>query len=117
MTETTWTAEQTRNGWGLRYNPTPGGKLNADGTRSFSLSFIAIELTDMVGEPETAARDLARELNAFPSVVQALTKADTFLDHLKASFTQGVCGHTQAMVDEIKAALAKSLNTSSEKDA
>jgi hypothetical protein len=59
-----WTAERTNTGWGLRYNPTPGGVKNAGGSTSYSLSFIALLLTDMVGDPERVAHELAKDLNA-----------------------------------------------------
>lgn len=72
MSELHWTAEETRKGWGIRYNPTPGGVKNANGTTSFSLSFVALELTDMVSEAEDAAKSIARELNSYADILAAL---------------------------------------------
>lgn len=43
---------------------------------------------------------------AAPDLLVAARKADQFLDHYKASFA-GVCAHTQAMMDALKAAIAK----------
>ena len=80
MSEKHWTAEQTRKGWGIRYDPTPGGKKNADGTTSYSLSFIALELTDMVGEPHKAAEDIATSLNRDAAVDELLTAVDWLLN-------------------------------------
>lgn len=72
MSELHWTAEETRKGWGIRYNPTPGGVKKADGTTSFSLSFIALELADMVSEAETAVKAIAHELNCHADLLEAL---------------------------------------------
>lgn len=44
-------------------------------------------------------------ISAAPDLLAACKTADTFLDHLKNSWE--VCGHTQAMIDAIKAAIAK----------
>jgi len=72
MSEAHWTAEETLQGWGIRYNPTPGGVKKADGTTSFSLSFIALELTDMVSDAETAAKAISHELNVYADLLTAL---------------------------------------------
>lgn len=44
---------------------------------------------------------------AAPEMYEALKLASLFLDHLKASFSHGVCEHTQAMMDDIKRVLSK----------
>ena len=53
------------------------------------------------------ADEIARMIAAAPDLLAAATKADQFLDHLKSSFSQGVCAHTQAMMKELKAALSR----------
>lgn len=64
-----WTAEQTSHPaakadrWALIYDPTPGGRDNGDGTKSFSLRFPALLISDLVAEPEKAAREIADMLN------------------------------------------------------
>lgn len=75
-----WTPEETRAGWGIRYSPTPGGILKPDGSRTYSLSFIALEITDMVSEPESAATAIARELNAHGQLVEALKAVSRKMD-------------------------------------
>lgn len=50
--------------WAIVYDPTPGGRDNGDGTRSFSLRFPILLLTDYVVEPEKVAADVADALNA-----------------------------------------------------
>lgn len=69
-TETLWTAERsahpnaTADGWAVVYNPTPGGRDNGDGTRSYSMRFPALLICDMVSAPEKVAREVADLLNA-----------------------------------------------------
>lgn len=46
-----------------------------------------------------------RMKDAAPDMLAALKTADMFLDHLKNSWE--VCAHTQAMMDAVKAAIAK----------
>lgn len=64
-----WTAEQTSHPdakadrWALVYDPTPGGKDNGDGTRTYSMRFPALLLADLVAEPEKTAREIAEMLN------------------------------------------------------
>lgn len=64
-----WTAEQSSHpdakadGWVLVYDPMPGGRLNADGRRTYSLRFPALLISDCVGEPEDAAKQIADLLN------------------------------------------------------
>ena len=70
-----WSAEENGNydpPWVLRYNPSPGGVRNEDGTTSHYMNFPALQLTDWVAEKEKAAHGLARQLNAFPAVLAAL---------------------------------------------
>lgn len=67
-----WTVEQGRGPnphWLLRFHPTPDGVKNPDGTTTFTVSFPALQMTDWVSEPETAAKAIARELNAHASLV------------------------------------------------
>ncbi|MAB70291.1 MAG: hypothetical protein CMH91_15330 [Oceanicaulis sp.] len=67
--KTHWTAEQTadpdaeNDRWAIYYDPTPGGRDNGDGTRSFSLRFPALLISRLVADPETAAREIAEKLN------------------------------------------------------
>ncbi len=49
--------------WAIIYNPTPGGRLNSDGTRSYSMCFPALLLTDYVSNPEAVAKSIAADLN------------------------------------------------------
>lgn len=42
---------------------------------------------------------------AAPDMLAALLVADRYFDHLKKSWE--VCHHTQAMIDQVKAAIAK----------
>jgi hypothetical protein len=88
MSELHWTAEETRKGWGIRYNPTPGGVKNANGTTSFSLSFIALELTDMVSETEAAAKSIARELNCHADLVAALREIEAICTETQSVFNK-----------------------------
>ena len=71
-----WSAEDNANykpcSWVLRYDPTPGGKKNPDGSKSFSMNFPALQLTDWVGEPEKIAPKLAVTLNLHDPLVEAL---------------------------------------------
>lgn len=75
-----WTAEQTAHPdakadrWAIVYNPTPVGRDNGDGTRSYSMRFPALLISDLVSDPEAAARDIAGELNAAPRT-EALANA------------------------------------------
>jgi len=67
-----WTAEEGQRGWRIRYDPTPGGRKNADGSTSYSLTFPVLELTEYVSEPERAATEIARELNTHAELLSAL---------------------------------------------
>lgn len=64
-----WKAEQTASPqaashrWAIIYDPTPGGRDNGDGTRSFSLRFPALILWEGLDEPEKKAREIAEILN------------------------------------------------------
>ena len=68
-TKTKWTAEQTAHPdakadrWAIVYDPTPGGKDNGDGTRSYSFRFPALFISDLVDDPEQAAQEIAALLN------------------------------------------------------
>jgi len=71
MSETAhhWTAEQTAHPdakadrWAIIYDPTPGGRDNGDGTRSYGLRFPALLISDWVSDPEQVARQIAEKLN------------------------------------------------------
>ena len=49
--------------WAIVYDPTPGGRKNADGTRSFAMRFPAFLLTDYVSDPEAVAKSAVDALN------------------------------------------------------
>lgn len=57
------TPEAKNDGWAIYYDPTPGGKKNADGTTSHSLRFPALLLSEFVSDPEKAATEIAALLN------------------------------------------------------
>lgn len=50
--------------WAIIYNPTPGGRDNGDGTRSYAWECPVLLLSDYVGEPEQFALSVADALNA-----------------------------------------------------
>ncbi|MDO5658325.1 MAG: hypothetical protein Q4G36_08385 [Paracoccus sp. (in: a-proteobacteria)] len=64
-----WTAERTAHPsaadhkWAIIYDPTPGGRDNGDGTRSYSMRFPALLVSDLVDEPKKAALEIADMLN------------------------------------------------------
>lgn len=64
-----FTAERTSHpqaadhGWAVTYNATPGGRDNGDGSRSYSMIFPVLVLTDYVAEPEAVAKSVAKALN------------------------------------------------------
>lgn len=64
-----WTAKQTASpqaadhGWAIYYDPTPGGKMNDDGSRSFSMKFPALILYEGLSDPEAVAGKIAAMLN------------------------------------------------------
>lgn len=75
-----WTAEPARYvremaDWQIRYNPTPGGRKNADGSTSYSLSFPVLRITEYVADPEQGAKDVAAALNREPAMIAALEDA------------------------------------------
>lgn len=77
-----WTAEENRNydpAWVIRYNPMPGGRKNADGTTTLSMTFPALQLTGWVGEPEKAAHELAAALNSHGKLVEAVKHCEALL--------------------------------------
>ena len=69
MTDKHFTAEKTshplaaEHRWAIVYDKTPGGRDNGDGTRSFSMRFPVLLLTDYVDNPEEVAKDVAKALN------------------------------------------------------
>jgi len=70
MTAQYYTAGQTSHpgaadhGWAIIYDATPGGKDNGDGTRSFSMIFPVLLVSDYTAEPEEFAKIVAETLNA-----------------------------------------------------
>ena len=83
MTNEHWTAELNElyrgrefgePSWILRYDPTPGGKKNANGSTTYSLSFPALQLTEYPENQEEIAKSLARDLNSHADVVDALSE-------------------------------------------
>lgn len=81
-----WTAEQNNNflgarlsGWIIRYDPSPNGTKHADGSTTFSLNFPALALTDIVGNPETIAPELAAKLNSHEPLLSAAKLANEAL--------------------------------------
>ena len=67
-----WSAEKQKSGWVLIYDGTPNGVKNEDGTTSFSLRFPALIVSDWVSEPETAATEIATQLNVHDELLEAL---------------------------------------------
>lgn len=70
-----WTAEENGNydpPFVIRYDPTPGGKKNADGSTSFSLTFPVLQVTDWVSDGENACKEVASKLNIHSILVEAL---------------------------------------------
>lgn len=69
MTDKHWTAEPSaltephEDGWALFYNATPSGKMNADGSKSFSMIIPALLISEICGSPEALANQVADALN------------------------------------------------------
>lgn len=49
--------------WAIIYDGPPGGRVNRDGTRSLSMRFPVLLLTDLVADPESVAKSVATALN------------------------------------------------------
>lgn len=95
MTKQHWTAERNGNyktsprsksapvsDVVIRYDPKPNPPLDAKGRpTSFSLTFPALALTAWVGEPEVSAAHIARELNTYPVLLDALKRAKQFIEN------------------------------------
>lgn len=64
-----WTAGETsspqaaEHGWAIYYDPTPGGRDNGDGTKSYGLVFPALILYEGLKDPEKVAHEIAEKLN------------------------------------------------------
>gem|GEM_PF-6002318 len=61
-----WTAEENNNfdpPFALRYDPTPGGIRNSDGTTTFTCSAPMLRATEWLGEPMKALEAIANALN------------------------------------------------------
>jgi hypothetical protein len=67
-----WNAELHRGKWTIFYDPTPGGKLDENGSRSFGLVFPALQATEFVSEPEEAIPAIVNDLNTYDELVAAL---------------------------------------------
>lgn len=50
-------------GFRIQFDPTPGGVINEDGNRCFSLKIPALEVTEWVKDREKVAVDIAAALN------------------------------------------------------
>lgn len=64
-----WTSEENHNydpPHIIRYDPTPGGIRNEDGTTTYSLTFPALQVTDLVADKAESAASIAAELNLYP---------------------------------------------------
>jgi hypothetical protein len=61
--ETTAHPKAADHRWAIVYDATPGGRDNGDGTRSYSLRFPILLLTDYVHDPEIVAKSVAKALN------------------------------------------------------
>lgn len=70
-------------GWIIRYHPTPEGKKNEDGSTTYSLSFPALVMSDWVNEPERAAKDIAAELNAYPTLTATVQSQAEEIERLR----------------------------------
>src|SRR5690606_9982229 len=83
MTEQNWTVEENGNfhpKWVIRYDPTPGGIKNPDGSVSFSFTSPALQVTEFVKEPKKVAHEIARALNTYPQLCESLQKLITAID-------------------------------------
>jgi hypothetical protein len=49
--------------WLIRYDPTPGGKVKPDGSRSFGMNFPVLVATDFLADPEPTLQKVADILN------------------------------------------------------
>lgn len=116
-----WSAEQNGNyerpglsGWVIRYDPTPGGTKNADGSTSYSMNFPALALIDWVGEPEKVAGEIATALNAHDDLVAALREAESFMAGFEGDELQeGI----DAKLATTREALAKATDAVREREA
>lgn len=86
--------------WVLRYDPTPGGRKNENGSTSYSMTFPALQVTSWVGEPEKAANEIAGMLNSHEALVEALR-------WVRANYASGSTAEINARIEAaIKAAEA-----------
>lgn len=117
-----WTAELTAHPdaegdrWAIIYDPTPGGRDNGDGTRSYSLRFPALLISEYVQDPEGAARKIAEKLNqAEPREPSCVVTDEVEIDEASTArdeptVTVDIHGGGIAGVDESIAPLVKLLN-------
>lgn len=122
MTESTtaerlhWTAEENGNfepPWIIRYDPTPNGRKNEDGSISYSLRFPALQVMEYVAKPDAVAHEIARKLNAHDDLVEALSKTIIAIDAYAAVSGKSDIGlvtavrDAKATLNSARAALAK----------
>lgn len=93
--------ERTHKPTVLYYDPAPGGKKNKDGTTTHSLSIPALVLTEWVSDPQEIGKQIAVELNAFTTMLDALKFADSQISSWCAGSGEG-----SDCLDEIRAAIA-----------
>ena len=84
-----WSAETTAHPqgadhkWALIYDATPGGRDNGDGTRSYSMRFPVLLLSDYVDNPAKVAQDLADILNEGCVIQTATIEREAELIYLR----------------------------------
>lgn len=88
----------------LVYDATPNGRVNDDGSVSYSMRIPALLVTDWVADRPKVGADIARELNAFPDMLAALHDSVKQLDTIIAD---GTPTDWQSWRDSLDAAIAK----------
>lgn len=61
--ETTAHPQAADHRWAVIYDGTPSGRVHDDGTRSYSMRFPVLLLSEYVAEPEAVAKSVAKALN------------------------------------------------------
>jgi len=97
-------AKHTPGPWEFGINPR-GGYSNGVVVRPAGEFPHGLWIADCGCEYDEERQANARLMASSPELLAACEKADQFFDHLKNSWE--VCHHTQAMMDQIKAAIAK----------
>jgi hypothetical protein len=70
-----WSAEKNSRfnpPWIVRYDPTPSGVENADGSKTWGMSVPVLQITKWVENREKVVTDIAASLNARDAMVEAL---------------------------------------------